>query len=205
MTRLILASKSPARLGLLQHAGLSPEVVVSGFDESSISDARPAVLPLLLAKAKGRDVAAQIQGDAVLVACDTVLEFEGRIHGKPGTPRAAARLWRQMRGNQGVIHTGHYVWVRTGDDAREACQLRSTVVHFADLDDAEIDAYAATGEPERVAGGFTIDGRGGAYITAIDGDHFNVSGLSLPLFRQMVIDLGIDWPSLWATGSATAG
>ncbi|MDF1488904.1 Maf family protein [Tessaracoccus caeni] len=197
MTRLILASKSPARLDLLRHAGLSPEVIVSGVDESLVTDPRPGVLPLLLARAKGRDVAEKVTGDAVLVACDTLLEFEGRIHGKPGTADAARMLWRRMRRNQGVIHTGHYVWARTDGEAREACQLRSTVVHFADLDDREIDAYVATGEPERVAGGFTVDGRGGAYITAIDGDHFNVSGLSLPLFRQMVIDLGVDWPSLW--------
>ncbi|HMR49626.1 MAG TPA: Maf family protein [Arachnia sp.] len=203
--RLVLASKSPARLALLRQAGLTPEVIVSEVDESAIVEPHPARLPMLLASAKGHDVAARIAGDAVLIACDTVLEFEGRVHGKPGTPEAAAALWRRMRGQEGVVHTGHFVWVRSGGTQRQDARLGTTMVRFVDLDDAEIDAYVATGEPQRVAGGFTIDGRGGAYITAVTGDHFNVSGLSLPLFRQMVIDLGIDWPSLWATGSAAAG
>lgn len=205
MRRLVLASKSPARLALLRHAGLVPEVVVSAFDESEIVDPVPTRLPLLLAEAKGREVASRLAGDAVLIACDTVLEFEGRIHGKPGTPEAATALWKRMRGQEGVVHTGHFVWVRTATSEEHSIRLGTTRVRFADLDDAEIEAYVATGEPQRVAGGFTIDGRGGAYITALAGDHFNVSGLSLPLFRQMAIDLGVSWPSLWATGSAAAG
>lgn len=205
MIRLVLASKSPARLALLRQAGLAPEVVVPDVDESAILERSPTRLPVLLATAKGRDVAAQMVSDAVLIACDTVLEFEGRVHGKPGTPEAAAALWRRMRGQEGVVHTGHFVWVRRGETVSQAIRLGTTMVRFVDLDDAEIDAYVATGEPQRVAGGFTIDGRGGAYITAVTGDHFNVSGLSLPLFRQMVIDLGVDWPSLWATGSVAAG
>lgn len=197
--RLILASKSPARLGVLRQVGLDPEVMVSDVDESLIVEDRPTVLPLALAETKGRTVAAMIDHDAVLVACDTVLEFEGRIHGKPRTPEAATTLWQRMRGSEGVVHTGHFVWVRRGGSVNEACRLGSTTVRFADLDDEEIDAYVATGEPQRVAGGFTIDGRGGAYITSVSGDPFNVSGLSLPLFRQMVLDLGVHWPSLWVT------
>lgn len=197
--RLILASKSPARLGVLRQAGLEPEVMVSGFDESRIADDSPTRVPLLLSQAKGREVLPLLEGndDVILIACDTVLEFEGRLHGKPGTQEAAVTLWRRMRGHEGLVHTGHFVWVRETGWVREDARLRTTTVHFADLNDQEIAAYAATGEPQRVAGGFTIDGLGSAYITSIVGDHFNVSGLSLPLFRQMVIDLGVDWPSLW--------
>ena len=103
-----------------------------------------------------------------------------------------------MRGREGLLHTGHHVVVLRDGDARSQTRLGTTTVRFADLDDAEVDAYVATGEPQRVAGGFTIDGIGGAYVTTIDGDPFNVVGLSLPIVRQMVIDAGVRWESLWA-------
>lgn len=200
--RVILASKSPARLQVLRNAGLSPEVMVSGYDESQIVDVVPPRLAARLAEEKGHTVASQVVGDFVLFACDTVLEFEGRAHGKPGSVEAATERWRRMRGHEGLLHTGHYVAVKQGERYTEQTRVRSTVVRFADLTDEEIDAYAATGEPQRVAGGFTIDGLGGAFVTAIEGDPFNVSGISLPLVRQMVIDAGVPWHSLW-TSSVT--
>lgn len=195
--RVILASKSPARLQVLRNAGLDPEVVVSGYDESQIIDVVPPRLAARLAEEKGHTVASQTGGDFVLFACDTVLEFEGRAHGKPGTPEAAFERWQRMRGHEGLLHTGHFVAVKRGEHYTEQTRVGSTVVRFADLTDEEIAAYAATGEPQRVAGGFTIDGLGGAFVTAIEGDPFNVSGISLPLVRQMVIDAGIPWHSLW--------
>ena len=137
-------------------------------------------------------------GDAIVIACDSVLEFEGRAHGKPGTREAAVKRWRHMRGREGLLHTGHRVVVLRDGEELAQTRLGTTTVRFADLDDAEVDAYVATGEPQRVAGGFTIDGIGGAYVTAIEGDPFNVVGLSLPLVRQMVIDAGVRWESLWA-------
>ncbi|MDO5676974.1 MAG: nucleoside triphosphate pyrophosphatase [Propionibacteriaceae bacterium] len=195
--RVILASKSPARLHVLRHAGLNPEVIVSGYDESQIIDVVPTRLAARLAQAKGTSVVPGLEGDFVLFACDTVLEFEGRAHGKPGTEEAAIERWLRMRGDQGILHTGHYVAVHQGERYSEQTRVGSTVVRFADLSEDEIRAYAATGEPQKVAGGFTIDGRGGAFVTAIEGDPFNVSGISLPLVRQMVIDAGVPWHTLW--------
>jgi len=198
--RLILASASPARLSSLRNAGLDPEVIISGVDEDSIQDDRPDLLARALAEAKGAAVLEGVEGDVVLVACDSVLEFEGRAHGKPGTPEQAVAQWSRIRGGQGVLHTGHFVVVRQGDRAVTQSRVASTVVKFGDLTDEEIEAYVATGEPLVVAGGFTIDGFGGAFITGVEGDPHNVIGISLPLLRQMVLDLGIPWQSLWRPG-----
>lgn len=195
--RFILASKSPSRLELLRRAGLWPEVVVSDFDEDSVTEPRPVRLVQILAEGKGESVAGRVTGDAIIVACDSVLEFEGRIRGKPGTADAAAELWRRMSGRQGVLHTGHFVLVRRDGVEQRALRAASTVVRFADLTEEEVLAYAASGEPANVAGAFTIDGLGGAFITGIDGDPHNVVGLSLPLLRQILLDLGVQWPSLW--------
>lgn len=202
--RLILASASPARLQSLRSAGLDPEVIISGVDEDAITEERPDLLARVLAEAKGSAVLGSMTGDVVLIACDSVLEFEGRSHGKPGTPAQAVDQWRRIRGGQGVLHTGHFVVVR--QSGREVTQSRiaSTVVRFADLTDEEIHAYVATGEPLVVAGGFTIDGFGGAFITGVEGDPHNVIGISLPLLRQMLLDLGVAWQSLWRPGLTVA-
>ena len=192
--RIILASASPARLATLRAAGIEPEVVVSGVDEERITSTDAANLAAALAQLKCRTVAAQVEAEALVIGCDSVLAFEGEIFGKPAGPVEAAGRWRRMRGSSGVLHTGHCV--RHGDD--EFVETASTIVHFADITDAEIDAYVATGEPLQVAGAFTIDGLGGAFITGIEGDHHNVVGLSLPLLRELVGDLGIAWPDLWS-------
>ena len=198
--RFILASRSPGRLNTLQRAGIDPEVIVSEFDERLIHDFDPASLAARLARAKGDSVADEVEGDAILLACDSVLEFDGRVRGKPGSAASAAKQWYSIRGRQGVLHTGHFVWVRR--DAAMSCSVRvaSTTVRFANLDDEEIDAYTASGEPSQVAGGFTIDGLGGAYVTAVEGDPHNVVGISLPLIRQILLDLGIHWHTLWRPG-----
>ncbi|CAA9340964.1 MAG: Septum formation protein Maf [uncultured Nocardioidaceae bacterium] len=192
--RLVLASQSPARLATLRAAGLDPEVVVSGVDESSVVLDDPEALAEALAELKARSVAAGLS-DALVVGCDSVLELDGEIHGKPGTPAAAARRWRAMRGRSGVLHTGHcLVDTATG---RELARAARTVVHFADLDDEEVSAYVATGEPLHVAGAFTIDGLGGAYVTGIEGDPHTVVGIGLPLLREMLAELGHPWHALW--------
>lgn len=195
--RFILASKSPSRLELLRRCGLNPEVRASLIDESSITESQPARLALRLAEAKGGAVAKQVIGDSIVVACDSVLEFEGKARGKPRTPEAALEQWRRIRGRQGVLHTGHFVLVRSGGQTRSALRTASTVVKFADVTDEEITAYVASEEPLWVAGGFTIDGLGSAFVTGIEGDPHNVVGISLPLLRQILMDLGVDWPSLW--------
>ena len=192
--RIVLASASPARLATLRAAGIEPEVIVSGVDEERITSTDAANLAAALAQLKCRTVAAQVDADALVIGCDSVLAFEGEIFGKPAGPVEAAARWRRMRGHSGVLHSGHCV--RRGDE--EFVETASTIVHFADVSDAEIDAYVATGEPLQVAGAFTIDGLGGAFVAGIEGDHHNVVGISLPLLRDLVGDLGIAWTDLWS-------
>ena len=196
MTRVVLASASPARLATLVAAGLDPEVVVSGVDEDSMQSHDAANLAAALAQLKCRTVAAKLEdSDALVIGCDSVLAFENGILGKPDGARDAAMRWRRMRGKSGVLYTGHCV--RLG--GREFVETASTVVHFADITDAEIDAYVASGEPMRVAGAFTIDGLGAAFVRGIEGDPHNVVGISVPLLRELVADLGIAWTDLWVS------
>ena len=196
--RVVLASRSPARLTTLRAAGIDPEVVVSGFDEDSIDLSDPAELVAALARAKAESVAAGLpEGDVLVIGCDSVLDFEGEVHGKPSSPEQAAERWRRIRGRSGVLRTGHHLVLRRGGQVSSRTAVESTRVWFAQLDDEEIAAYVATGEPVEVAGGFTIDGLGGAYITRLDGDPHAVVGISLPLLRTMVGDLGLAWHSLW--------
>ncbi len=193
--RLVLASASPARLATLRAAGLDPEVVVSDVDESLVTGLPPAELAAELARRKGEAVARRLGDPAALViGCDSVLELDGEGHGKPHDPRTAVARWRAMRGRSGVLHTGHHV--RLGD--RAVTRGAATTVHFADLSDAEIDAYVDTGEPLVVAGGFTLDGLGGAFVTRIEGDHHNVVGISLPLLRTVLAELEVSWTDLWS-------
>ena len=195
--RLVLASQSPARLATLRSAGLDPEVVISGVDESQVSEDDPALLALELARRKARVVAQQVGPDALVIGCDSVLELDGEIHGKPASPGEARERWRRMRGRSGVLHTGHCLVQTARSGAREVARDARTVVHFAALDDAEIEAYVATGEPLRVAGAFTVDGLGGAYVTGIEGDPHTVVGIGLPLLRELLAELGHTWHDLW--------
>jgi septum formation protein len=199
--RLVLASASPARLSTLRQAGVRPEVVVSGVDESGLDHLAPAELARQLATLKGDAVAGRLDRSAdevtIVVGCDSVLELDGRAYGKPETPEIARDRWRAMRGNVGVLHTGHHVIVRRGDAVSSRTEGAATTVHFAEIDDDEIDAYVATGEPLVVAGAFTVDGLGGPFVSRLEGDYHNVVGISLPLLRTMLLDLGVSWTDLW--------
>ncbi len=192
--RLILASASPARLKTLRAAGLDPEVIVSGVDEDGVQAPNAAELALKLAQLKAVAVAADLSR-ALVIGCDSVLEFEGQILGKPVDEADAIARWQQMRGHAGVLHTGHCVI----DTHREVWVGRSaaTQVRFAPISDEEIEAYVATGEPLRVAGAFTLDGLGGAYVSGITGDPHNVIGISVPLLRLMFDELGFVWHEFW--------
>jgi septum formation protein len=197
VTTLVLASASPARLATLRAAGVEPLVIVSGVDETQVADVPPVELALQLAELKcaavaGRD---EVPEGALVLGCDSVLELRGEALGKPADPDEAVRRWRTMRGRTGTLHTGHCL--RDTVTGQEATGTGSTVVHFAEVTDDEIAAYVDSGEPLEVAGAFTIDGLGGAFVTRIEGDHHNVVGLSLPLLRDLVAELGHVWTDLW--------
>ena len=195
--RLVLASASPARRALLKAAGIVAEVQVSGVDESVVEAEDAYTLSLALARMKARTVAARMQADpgVLVLGCDSVLAFDGEVLGKPADAEEAIKRWQAMRGRSGVLHTGHHLTDLVS--GRQAEDVRTTVVHFADLSDAEIEAYVATEEPLHVAGSFTIDGRGGAFVERIEGDHGNVVGLSLPLLRRLLGQLGVPITTLW--------
>jgi septum formation protein len=195
--RLVLASASPARLATLRSAGIEPVVIVSGVDESQVEGLSPAELALQLAELKCAAVAERdgLPHDALVLGCDSVLELDGQAFGKPRDADEATARWRSMRGKSGVLHTGHSL--RDTASGRVAAATASTTVHFADVTDEEIAAYVGTGEPLSVAGAFTVDGRGGAFVTGIEGDHHNVVGLSLPLVRELTAELGRSWTELW--------
>ena len=198
--RLVLASASDARLRTLRRAGLEPEVIVSGVAEDLDPVDGVRGLTARLAQLKAEAVSARIDhgtGTTVVLGCDSMLELDGMGYGKPETPTEAARRWQRMRGRFGLLHTGHHVMLHEGSAITARTAVASTLVHFAELTDEEIEAYVATAEPLQVAGGFTIDGLGGPFIAGIEGDHHNVVGLSLPLLRTMLNELGISWPSLW--------
>ncbi len=206
--RLVLASASPARLKTLRSAGIEPEVQVSDVDEdAAVAAARETYgeldadqVALLLARAKAEDVASGRE-DCLVLGCDSVLQLDGALHGKPKDAAEASARWRQMRGGSGVLHTGHWlVDLRDPDDGGSGATLgavASTTVHFADVSDEEIAAYVATGEPLSVAGAFTTDGLGGAFVRGIEGDHHTVVGVSLPVLRDLLGECGVRWTDLW--------
>ncbi|MCQ8770119.1 Maf family protein [Streptomyces telluris] len=195
--RLVLASQSPARLGLLKAAGLRPEVIVSGVDEDALTAPTPAELARVLAEAKADAVAARPEAaGALVIGCDSVLELDGQALGKPDDAEDATARWKSMRGRSGILRTGHCI----ADTAmgRRVSATASTTVRFGEPSDAEIAAYVATREPLYVAGAFTLDGRSAPFIEGIDGDHGNVIGLSLPLLRKLLAELGMSITELWA-------
>jgi septum formation protein len=214
--RLVLASRSPARLKLLRDAGFAPEAVVSGVDESAFDAATPHELALNLAYAKARVVAERVGPGALVIGCDSVLDLDGVAYGKPAGPEEAVARWREMRGKSGMLVTGHCLVdtrerrSEAGDPAAGAGAAAGagsksvhidagvTLVRFADVTDEEIDAYVATGEPLHVAGAFTLDGLGGSFVDSIAGDPSNVIGLSLPLLRRLLGDAGVTVQQLWA-------
>ena len=210
---ILLASQSSGRLATLRAAGVEPLVRVSDVDEHAVlrvlaADSRQEPTPVqqvqALARAKAEEVAAAVtraereaDPSLVVVGCDSMLEIDGRVVGKPGTSEIARARWQSMRGRTGVLHSGHAL-VRVGNGAR-AGGVSSTTVRFGSPTAAEIDAYLATGEPLGCAGAFTIDGLGGAFIDGIDGDPHGVVGISLPLLRRLLADLDVRWTDLWVS------
>jgi septum formation protein len=207
--RFVLASASPARLAVLRAAGVEPSVVVSGVDEdavmASLSDPTPAELVTELSTAKADVVAEVVKGthaEAVVVGCDSMLSIGGEVVGKPGTVEVARKRWRTMSGGTGELLTGHTVLrLDNGVVTHRARASQATTVRFADPSEAELEAYFATGEPLAVAGAFTLDGLGGWFVEGIDGDPSSVIGISLPLTRRLLTEVGISVTDLWTPRS----
>lgn len=190
---LVLASGSPGRLRLLRAAGLDPDVVVSGVDESHDGQLAVAGLVVVLAERKAAAVA-QLRPDALVLGCDSLLELDQQPVGKPASAEQAAGVWRRLAGRAGTLCTGHCL---IGPGGRVVRDVARTTVRFGTPTDAEVAAYVATGEPLAMAGAFSIDGRGAAFVDGIDGDPGTVIGLSLPLLRRMLAELGVVITDLW--------
>lgn len=195
--RLVLASASPARLTVLRQAGLSPDVVVSDVDESAVQAPRVAETVALLAAAKATVVARQ-ESDALIIGADSLLEFRGEALGKPGDAHEARTRWRRIAGHCGVLHTGQALFdVQDGTVVSRDVAVVSTAVHFASPTDQELDAYLATGEPLAVAGAFTLDGLGAAFVRRVEGDPAAVIGLSVAVLRTQLAKRGVEITDLW--------
>ncbi|MEY3614492.1 MAG: septum formation inhibitor Maf [Actinomycetota bacterium] len=195
MTKLLLASTSPARKRLLTDAGIVFETRSPGVDEDAlVAKQKPATIQemtLLLAKAK----AEAVSFDGLVLGCDSALLFDGEMLGKPHHPEVAISRWQKMRGKTGLLCSGH--WLIDGQTGTASGKVTQTSVSFANLSDEQIHKYVATGEPLQVAGAFTIDGFGGAFVERIEGDYHTVVGLSLVALRELVTELGHDYQSLW--------
>ncbi len=213
MTIVVLASASPARLGVLRTAGIDPIVRVSDVDEDAILAAMPLAPAQervqALADAKAAAVTADLVAaagpgdgpseDTVVIGCDSMLLIDGELQGKPADAEQARLRWQQMAGRDGLLLTGHAVRLVRDGRVTAATDVGSSVVRMGRPSDAELDAYLATGEPLRVAGALTIDGFGGWFVDGIDGDAGNVLGLSLPLTRRLLADVGVSVTELWRT------
>jgi septum formation protein len=216
VTRLILASQSPARTKLLSNAGIAHDVLVSDVDEDAVQARYGVTDPhdtaLLLARAIAEAVASLPEADgALVIGCDSVFEFDGEAHGKPYTPEVAKERMLRMSGSMGVLHTGHWLvdcrdtdGSDDGDPGSGATvgSVSSAEVHFMDMSEDEIDTYIATGEPLQCAGSFTIDGYGGAFIRKVDGDPHTVVGLSISTLRGLLGQAQVNVTELWTGGAA---
>ena len=195
MTKLLLASTSPARKRLLTDAGIVFETRSPGVDEDALVEAvKPPTIQdmtLLLARAK----AEAVTFDGLVLGCDSALLLDGEMLGKPHLPEVAIARWQKMRGQTGILCSGH--WLIDGETGEASGKVTQTTVKFANLTDEQIHKYVATGEPLQVAGAFTIDGIGGAFVERIEGDYHTVVGLSLVALRELVTELGHDYQSLW--------
>jgi septum formation protein len=196
MVQVILASSSTSRLRLLENAGITPKVLISGVDEeaSEFDLLSPSELVIALAILKAHTVKESAPENSLIIGCDSTFEFNGKSLGKPGNRENAIARCKELSGKSGYLHTGHCLI-----DLKQGIELseRSTAkVQFAQMTEAEIIDYVDSGEPLNVAGGFTLDGLSAPFITNIEGDPSGIIGLSLPLLRKMIISLGYSWPEL---------
>ncbi|MBS9533847.1 septum formation inhibitor Maf [Mycobacterium sp. M1] len=212
MTRLVLGSASSGRLAVLRAAGVEPAVLVSGVDEDAVlaelgPDPAPGPATVALASAKAQRVVELLDpalaADCVVVGCDSMLYIDGELRGKPPTVADARERWRAMAGRTGQLYTGHsLIRLTDGEIACRASEAVTTTVRFGTPSDDDLEAYLASGEPLRVAGGFTLDGLGGWFVDGVDGDPSSVVGISLPLLRRLLHEAGVSIATLWAANPA---
>lgn len=208
MTRVVLGSASPGRLKVLRQAGVNPLVVVSGVDEEAVvaqlgPRAAPAAITTALATAKADRVVTclgpDITADCVVIGCDSMLQCDGTLFGKPTSIAEARALWQSMTGRAGKLYTGHCVIrLRDNNILYQDAEASVTTVHFGVPSPDDLEAYLASGEPLHVAGGFTLDGLGGWFIDGVDGDPSAVVGIGLPLTRSLLRRAGLSIADLWA-------
>ncbi len=193
---VVLASASPSRKRLLDSCGISAEVIVSGVDEEDpkLTSLAPREMVIALAILKAHTIKSQVGNEHLIIGCDSTFEFQGKSLGKPLTPELATARCKELRGNFGLLHTGHCI-IDTKQGI-EISDVSTSKVFFADMTDAEITDYVASGEPLNVAGGFTLDGLSAPFISRIEGDPSGIIGLSLPLLRRVVNSLGLSWNSI---------
>lgn len=197
----VLASASPARLKLLKTVGINPIVRRSNFDESQITLKNPQELVQTLAKCKA-DIVAQQYQNSLILGCDSILAIDQEIYGKPDSAKEAIARWQKMRGNQGLLYTGHAII--DGKQQKTLIRCGVTKVYFANINDQTIVDYVNTGEPLNCAGNFALEGKGSLFIEKIEGCHSNVIGLSLPLLREMLQELGYKIQSFWSSDKIDA-
>jgi septum formation protein len=190
----VLASASPARRKLLQTVGINPIICQSNFDESQIQLEDTVQLVQTLAQCKAEAVAQQFE-NALILGCDSILAVNGQIYGKPDSAQEAIARWQTMRGNRGLLYTGHVLIDQQQNKQLLKCGI--TQVYFADINNEMIEAYVKSGEPLNCAGCFALEGKGGLFVEKIEGCHSNVIGLSLPLLRQMLTELGYKITDFW--------
>ena len=196
MPTVVLASQSASRRRLLESAGLKPKIMVSHVDEETpfFNSLSPADMVIALAITKAHTIRDQIDYPAIIIGCDSTFEFDSQSLGKPATPEIAIERASRVRGNSGLLHTGHCIIDTTKD--KEISSIVTTKVTFDNMTDAEIADYVATGEPLHVAGGFTLDGFSSPFIPSIEGDYTNVVGISMPFVRKAFEQLGYSWPEV---------
>jgi septum formation protein len=189
---LVLASGSTGRLRILRGAGIDPEVVVSRVDETNVDRLPTAELVAVLADRKAAAVA-RLRPDALVLGCDSLLDLDGTAVGKPAVAADVTAIWRRLAGRTGTLYTGH----RLTACGRSVGGVAATEIRFGRPTDDEIGAYAATDEPLSLAGAFSIDGLAAPFVDGINGDPSNVIGLSLPLLRRLLADVGVTITELW--------
>ena len=193
---VVLASASPSRKRLLDSCGISAQVIVSGVDEEDpkLTSLAPREMVIALAILKAHTIKSQVGDEHLIIGCDSTFEFQGKSLGKPLTQELATARCKELRGYFGFLHTGHCI-IDTKQGI-EISDVSTSKVFFADMTDAEIADYVASGEPLNVAGGFTLDGLSAPFISRIEGDPSGIIGLSLPLLRRAVNSLGLSWSSV---------